>query len=220
MAIAPEQFADAAFFSIGSNDLTQYVMAAARDNGQVAALNEVTIPPCSSSSARWQRLAASNAVPVSLCGDAGGDPSAIPALLRRGCAIFPLLLRSWRWPRRRSQACRCRFRDGICRRTKPCRARIEAIRAYKSILAAVIEQRPSGTRQRLADALGKHRSFITQITSPAYPTPIPAKHLAVDLFRLPLGPGGARRIPGAYRCGPSRQSGAGRRAAQDCGICR
>ncbi len=54
---------------------------------------------------------------------------------------------------------------------------IEAIRAYKSILAAVIEQRPSGTRQRLADALGKHRSFITQITSPAYPTPIPAKHL-------------------------------------------
>ena len=34
VAIAPELFADVAFFSIGSNDLTQYVMAAARDNGR------------------------------------------------------------------------------------------------------------------------------------------------------------------------------------------
>ena len=53
----------------------------------------------------------------------------------------------------------------------------EAIRLYKEILSHVIDQRPSGTRQRLADALGKHRSFVTQITSAAYSTPIPAKHL-------------------------------------------
>ena len=33
VAIAPELFADVAFFSIGSNDLTQYVIAAARDDG-------------------------------------------------------------------------------------------------------------------------------------------------------------------------------------------
>lgn len=52
-----------------------------------------------------------------------------------------------------------------------------AIRAYKAILAGVIDQRPSGMRQRLADALGKHRSFVTQISSPSYSTPIPAKHL-------------------------------------------
>ncbi len=53
----------------------------------------------------------------------------------------------------------------------------EAVRAYKTILSAVIDQRPSGMRQRLADALGKHRSFATQIASPAYTIPIPAKHL-------------------------------------------
>ena len=52
------------------------------------------------------------------------------------------------------------------------------IRAYKVLLLQVLEQRPSGTRQRLADALGKHRSFVTQITSPSYATPIPQKHLA------------------------------------------
>jgi hypothetical protein len=52
------------------------------------------------------------------------------------------------------------------------------IAAYKRVLARVLEQRPSGTRQRLADALGKHRSFITQIASPAYATPIPSRHLS------------------------------------------
>ena len=52
----------------------------------------------------------------------------------------------------------------------------------RPILSAVIDQRPSGTRQRLADALGKNRSFVTQITSPAYSTPIPAKHLPADLL--------------------------------------
>jgi hypothetical protein len=51
------------------------------------------------------------------------------------------------------------------------------IRAYKLILQDVLNQRPSGARQRLADALGKHRSFVTQMTSPAYPTPIPQRHL-------------------------------------------
>lgn len=53
----------------------------------------------------------------------------------------------------------------------------DAIIDYKTILAQIIDNRPSGTRQRLAAALGKHRSFITQITSPAYSTPLPARHL-------------------------------------------
>ncbi len=53
----------------------------------------------------------------------------------------------------------------------------DAIRAYKTILSAVIDQRPSGMRLRLADALGKHRSFVTQICSPSYTMAIPSKHL-------------------------------------------
>ena len=59
----------------------------------------------------------------------------------------------------------------------------EAIRAYKTILSAVIDQRPSGMRQRLAGALGKHRSFVTQISSPAYTVPIPARHLS-EIFSV------------------------------------
>jgi len=54
----------------------------------------------------------------------------------------------------------------------------DAVAAYKRLLAAIIDRRPSGTRQRLATALAKNRSFVSQITNPAYPTPIPASHLA------------------------------------------
>ena len=53
----------------------------------------------------------------------------------------------------------------------------EAVADYKRILQAVLENRPSGTRQRLATALGKNRSFISQISNPGYAVPIPAAHL-------------------------------------------
>jgi hypothetical protein len=50
---------------------------------------------------------------------------------------------------------------------------------YKVILRKVLDNRPSGTRLKLAAALGKNRSFVTQITNPAYLVPIPAKHVAI-----------------------------------------
>jgi hypothetical protein len=51
------------------------------------------------------------------------------------------------------------------------------VAAYKDVLKRVVDNRPSGTRHRLALALGKNRSFISQIASPAYSVPIPAEHL-------------------------------------------
>jgi hypothetical protein len=53
----------------------------------------------------------------------------------------------------------------------------DLIAAYKSLLSEILDRRPSGMRQRLAEALGKNRSFITQIANPAYQTPIPAQHV-------------------------------------------
>ena len=52
---------------------------------------------------------------------------------------------------------------------------------YKIILRKVLDIRPSGTRLKLAAALGKNRSFVSQITNPAYLVPIPAKHVPVIL---------------------------------------
>jgi hypothetical protein len=52
-----------------------------------------------------------------------------------------------------------------------------AVASYKAVLKRVVDRGPSGTRHRLAMALGKNRSFISQIASPAYSVPVPAVHL-------------------------------------------
>jgi hypothetical protein len=57
--------------------------------------------------------------------------------------------------------------------------RAASVETYKRILRNLLDQRPSGTRQRLATALGKNRSFVTQISNPAYSVPIPAPHLEI-----------------------------------------
>ena len=60
---------------------------------------------------------------------------------------------------------------------KPERERADTVGAYKSVLKRVLDTRPSGTRHRLAIALGKNRSFISQIGNPVYAVPIPVQHL-------------------------------------------
>jgi hypothetical protein len=64
--------------------------------------------------------------------------------------------------------------------------RAAAVAAYKTLLRAFIERRPSGLRGRLALALGKHKSFVSQITNPLYSVPIPACDLPliIDICRL------------------------------------
>jgi phosphoenolpyruvate-protein phosphotransferase (PTS system enzyme I) len=84
VAIAPELFPKAAFFSIGSNDLTQYVMAAARDNSAVAHLSSVSNAAVLRLIGSVAGFGRSRQIPVSLCGDAGGDPAVIPFLLEAG----------------------------------------------------------------------------------------------------------------------------------------
>jgi len=57
--------------------------------------------------------------------------------------------------------------------------RATQVETYKSLLRNVLDRRPSGTRQRLANAIGKNRSFVSQISNPAYPAPIPAAHIEI-----------------------------------------
>lgn len=54
---------------------------------------------------------------------------------------------------------------------------VEPVAAYKGLLQAVMNNRPSGTRHRLAAAIGKNRSFVSQIINPVYPTPVLAQYL-------------------------------------------
>jgi hypothetical protein len=68
-------------------------------------------------------------------------------------------------------------RDGVRDPSARAVADASAVADYKRILQQVLENRPAGTRLRLAEALGKNRSFISQITNPNYSVPIPAAHL-------------------------------------------
>ena len=52
-----------------------------------------------------------------------------------------------------------------------------AVAEYKRIFKEVLDSRPSGMRIRLAHAMGKNRSFVSQISNPAYPVPVPVQHL-------------------------------------------
>lgn len=79
---------EADFFSIGTNDLTQYTMAADRGNAQVAYLYSAYQPAVLRSIARI--IAAGNAagIPVGMCGEAAADPKLIPLLLAYGLDEF------------------------------------------------------------------------------------------------------------------------------------
>jgi hypothetical protein len=54
---------------------------------------------------------------------------------------------------------------------------VSAVAEYKRVFKEVLDSRPSGMRIRLAHAMGKNRSFVSQISNPAYPIPIPVQHL-------------------------------------------
>jgi hypothetical protein len=59
----------------------------------------------------------------------------------------------------------------------------DPIAEYKALLRLYIDRRPSGTRQKLAEAFGTHKSFISQVTNPAYRVPLPAQHIPA-LFKV------------------------------------
>jgi hypothetical protein len=80
-----------------------------------------------------------------------------------------------------------------------------AVARYKTILQRVMETRPSGTRQRLAGALGKNPSFISQITNPSYATPIPAKHIETIFEVCHFSPRERRDFLAAYAAAHPRR---------------
>jgi phosphoenolpyruvate-protein phosphotransferase (PTS system enzyme I) len=83
-AIAIDTLA-ADFYSIGSNDLTQYVMAASRDaGGRVASLADPLHPAVLRLIERVIEHGRATGAEVSLCGDMAADPPALQRLLALG----------------------------------------------------------------------------------------------------------------------------------------
>jgi phosphotransferase system enzyme I (PtsI) len=84
VAVMPELFNAAAFFSIGSNDLTQYVTASSRDDARVATLNDPSHPAVTALIAKVAQYGRGAGIPVSLCGDMASEPKHLAALLAAG----------------------------------------------------------------------------------------------------------------------------------------
>ena len=72
------------FASVGSNDLLQYTMAAARDNPSVTPLTDPRHPGFMLLLQTIVRLAAARGLSLSLCGDLAAQPEQVPLLLSCG----------------------------------------------------------------------------------------------------------------------------------------
>ena len=84
-ALRAAQFARVVdFFSIGTNDLTQYTLAAERGNPHVASLIDTFHPSVLQLIAQVVQAAHAQNKWVGVCGEMGGDPRAIPLLVGLG----------------------------------------------------------------------------------------------------------------------------------------
>ena len=76
------------FYSIGSNDLTQYVTACSRDNPNLAAIADPLNPGVLELIGRTIESGKKRGAEVSVCGEMAADPNSIPALLSLGLEAF------------------------------------------------------------------------------------------------------------------------------------
>ncbi|MEK1888900.1 MAG: phosphoenolpyruvate--protein phosphotransferase [Phyllobacterium sp.] len=82
--VAPMLAKEVAFFSIGTNDLTQYIMAADRLNPTVAKLNDVTHPAVMTAIELTAKAAVDAGIMVGMCGEAAGRADLIPTFVNMG----------------------------------------------------------------------------------------------------------------------------------------
>jgi phosphotransferase system enzyme I (PtsI) len=88
-AIMAEQFAkECDFFSIGTNDLTQYVLAVDRSNERVASMYTPGHPAVLSLIKTVTDTARDAGIEVAVCGEMAGEPDYVPVLLGLGVQVF------------------------------------------------------------------------------------------------------------------------------------
>lgn len=86
---------EADFFSIGTNDLTQYTMAVDRGNADVANLYSAFQPSVLRSIKNIIECGSQAGIPVGMCGEAAADPLMIPLLISFGLdeySVNPVLV--------------------------------------------------------------------------------------------------------------------------------
>ncbi len=84
VAVADQLAREADFFSIGTNDLTQYVMAADRGNARVSGLASAFQPAVLRNVRDAAEAAHAAGIWIGMCGELAGNPMAAPVLLGLG----------------------------------------------------------------------------------------------------------------------------------------
>ena len=82
------------FVSLGTNDLTQYVLAADRGNGHLGKLYDPLHPALVRMYRRVVKESARHGLDLSVCGELAGDPLGVAALLGLGYRKFSVSVRS------------------------------------------------------------------------------------------------------------------------------
>jgi phosphocarrier protein FPr len=112
VAVADQLAREAGFFSIGTNDLIQYAMAADRTNARVAAIADPFQPAVLRLIRQAIEAGREAGIEVALCGELAADPLATPLLIGLGleelsvsAALIPDLKRAiGRWTLPESEA--------------------------------------------------------------------------------------------------------------------
>jgi hypothetical protein len=95
---------------------------------------------------------------------------------------------------------------------------VSAVAEYKRVFKGVLDSRPSGMRIRLAHAMGKNRSFVSQISNPAYPVPVPVQHLNTIFEVCHFPPAAKQAFLRAYARAHPRRLGQLAKAPRDRAI--
>ncbi|WP_106478700.1 phosphoenolpyruvate--protein phosphotransferase [Phytohalomonas tamaricis] len=78
------------FFSVGSNDLTQYLLAVDRSNARVASLYDACHPAVLNAMHQLARDSQRLGMPISVCGELAGDPAGALLLVGMGYDILSM----------------------------------------------------------------------------------------------------------------------------------
>jgi phosphotransferase system, enzyme I, PtsP len=124
------------FLSVGTNDLTQYLLAVDRNNPHVAGLYNELHPAVLHALMEIMEGARAYALEVSICGEMAGDPLAVPLLL--GMGVHSLSMGA-----------------GSLLRVKWVIRSFSRARAKELLNAALMCEQASSVRRLLLDALGE-----------------------------------------------------------------
>ena len=126
------------FFSVGTNDLTQYTLAVDRNNQRVAGLFDPLHPSVLHLIELTNKAARKAKIRVTLCGELGGYPEAIPMLVGMGFDAISVSPTSLPLVRYVIQALNAKDCEEVARKVLKCGTRKE-VRAYLSEVLAGLD---------------------------------------------------------------------------------